>query len=340
MSDLTPLIITKSESRLMAAMPRPRPDAVIVLAYSGGGVKTFRHAPGMADRSGSKWCYVIDVAQHFSSGELTIPARGDVYFFRAWFDAGWQVSDPEEVVRHNIEHGEPVVSGFLSDALWRRGRAHDPDDAQGAEDEIRSAVRPPLAMGCGLALSALNVRLSLDSREADAAATDAEEARAGRRQTERVRRLRTLVDGDESLLLLHLSQHPGDTTTVLQMVTQARERNDRVRLELLDRMLKEGFIQDADIGPLRDSVLGGGGLVALPSGGPPPAGPAAYPATVSVPSGPAATGPYPGPTVAHGPGPGAPQDQPATAADPAPDADNGVVRWRDLRDRGPRRRSP
>jgi hypothetical protein len=51
------------------------------------------------------------------------------------------------------------------------------------------------------------------------------------------------------------------------MLMQARERNDEVRTDLLNRMLERGFIQDADIGPLRDSVLGGGdtgGLPALP----------------------------------------------------------------------------
>jgi len=356
MPDTTPVIIKKSESGLMSTMPRPRPDAVIVLSYNGGGLKTFRHAPNMSDRAGSRWYYVVDVSQRFSSGELTIPARGDVYFFQAWFDAGWQVSDPEEVVRNNIEYGEPVVSGFLSDALWRRGRSHDPDDAQGAEEEILRSVRPPVSMGGGLVLTALNVRLTLDEREAGATATDIDEARTGRRQAEKIRRMRGLVDGDESFLLMHLSEHPGDTGTVLQMLMQARERNDKVRLELLDRMLKEGFIQDADIGPLRDSVLGGGGSIpALPSGTPQPthSGPVYQPPAYQAPAyqapahqAPGSSAPYPGPATAPVPGPDAPQDQPATAVDPdadppvRPAPSDGVAGWRDLRDRGPRRGSP
>jgi hypothetical protein len=40
---------------------------------------------------------------------------------------------------------------------------------------------------------------------------DFDEDRADRRQVDRIRRLRALVDGDESLLLLHLAGHQGDT---------------------------------------------------------------------------------------------------------------------------------
>lgn len=309
MTDRSPLIIKRSESGWIATMPRARPDTVFVLSYADGGLKTFRHAPGMSERAGSRWCHVVDVSQRFSSGELTIPARGDAFFFQAWFDAGWQVGDAEAVVRNNIEYGEPVVSGFLSDAMWRRGRRYDPDDVAGAEEEITRAIHPPVQIGSGLVLTALNVRLALDSRQATAASEDFDEDRAGRRQADRMRRLRSLVDGDESFLLMHLAEHQGDTGAVLNMLMQARERNDKTRMELLDRMLKEGFIQDADIAGLRDSVLGGGGMPALPSGNS---------AGLPLPSGsPSGSPPY------GSPPPGAPQSgsapaSPYPAAAPAP----------------------
>ncbi len=353
MTDRSPLITKRFESGWIASMPRARPDTVFVLSYADGGLKTFRHAPGMSERAGSRWCHVVDVSQRFSSGELTIPARGDAFFFQAWFDAGWQVGDAEAVVRNNIEYGEPVVAGFLSDAMWRRGRRYDPDDVAGAEEEIAQAIRPPVQIGSGLVLTALNVRLALDSRQATAASEDFDEDRAARRQADRMRHLRSLVDGDESFLLMHLAEHRGDTGAVLNMLMQARERNDRTRMELLDRMLDKGFIQDADIAGLRDSVLGGGGMPALPSRnsaglplppgslppGPPPthAGPAApYPASR----------PYPAaaPAAPVRPDPDGPQDQLGTAAAPvapAPQAEpdaptDGVAGWRDLRSR-PRR---
>ncbi len=340
MADPQPLIIQKLESNLMTAPPRTRPDAVFVLSYRDGSIRTFRGGPGFGDRSGSKWCFVVDTSQRFSSGELQIPARGDVSYFQVWFDAGWQVNDPEAIVRDNIEIGEPVVAGFLKDAFWSRGRRFDPRDVQGVEEEIVRTVRPPLVIGSGLALTALTVRFAMDPRLQGYGVDTEDDVHRGRLEEARMHRLRSLVDDDESFLLYHLVQHRDDTGTVLQMITQARERNEQLRLDLLDRMLKEGFIQDGDIGPLRDSILSGGGLPALPTGtrgATPRPVPAIAPSpSTPSPSTPPPAAPYPMvvPGVAVGPDPDGPQDlPPATQPDPPP---TGVVGWRDLKNRQPR----
>jgi hypothetical protein len=347
MADTSPLIIQKLESGLMTAAPRPGPNAVFVLSYNDGGLKIFQRGLGFTDRAGSRWCYVVDVSQRFSSGELQIPARGDIYYFQAWFDAGWQVSDAEAIVRNNIEFGEPLVSGFLSDALWRKGRCFDPEDVQGAEEEILRSIRPPLVIGSGLTLTALTVRLALDTRQATRGDEVRNDVHVGRLERARVQRLRGLVDGDESFLMIHLAQHPGDTGAVLQMITQARERNDQLRLGLLDRMLEKGFIQDADIGPLRDSILGGGGMPALQPGSytgpvhPNPAlvqYPAPSPPPTSLSSG-YLTQPVPDP---HGPRDLLPTVQkPAAQASEETDSSPGnVAGWRSVKDRRPDRGTP
>src|SRR4051794_31754683 len=118
MADDAPLILDKFEAGMLKGMPRAQPDTVFVLSYADSGLRTFHRAPGFADRTGSKWCYVVDRSQRFSSGELRIPAYGGVYFFSAWYDAAWQVSDAEAVVQANLRAGDPVVAGFLKSALW------------------------------------------------------------------------------------------------------------------------------------------------------------------------------------------------------------------------------
>ena len=333
MADPQSLIIQKRESSLMKAPPRTRPDAVIVLSYRDGSVRTFRGGAWFGSRANSKWCFVVDTSQRFSSGELQIPARGDVAYFQGWFDAGWQVSDPEAIVRNNIEVGEPVVAGFLKNEFWRRGRHFDPRDVQGAEEEIVRTIRPPLAIGSGLALTALTVRLAMDPRLRGSDEEWEDDAHVGRLEQARMQRLRGLVHDDESFLLYHLVQHRDDTGAVLDLITQARERNEKLRLDLLDRMLERGFIQDGDIGPLRDSILGGGAVLALPQG---PAGGAAPPTPAITPA--ITPNPVVVPGRPVGPDPDGPEDLPAAAQpqpDPAPPAD-GVASWRNLRDRGPR----
>jgi hypothetical protein len=58
------------------------------------------------------------------------------------------------------------------------------------------------------------------------------------------------------MVMLHLLKHPDDTGTVLQMMAEARDKNQAVQFGLLDRMLEHNLITDADAQPLRERVLG------------------------------------------------------------------------------------
>lgn len=284
MADSSPMILQKMDAGLLSSIPKPRPDAVFVLSYAGGELKSFNRTPFMSERIGSKYCYIVDTSERHTTNSLRIPAMGDVYFFQLGYDTTWQVTDPEVVVRGNVSDGDAVVAGFLRDALWRIGRSYPPSAVQGAEDEARRYLQPPFDIGGGLTVTWLSIRLALDERQSEAAVEVDADAHTGRLARTRVQRLRELLDGDESFLLLHLAQHPDDTGSVLQMITASRERNEQVRLGLLDRMLERGFIQDADIGPLRESILGTSGPVVLPPS--PPRSLASAPVQVVQPGGP------------------------------------------------------
>lgn len=336
MADSSPVILQQIDAGLTSSMPKPRPDAVFVLSYSGGVLKTFTRTPPMSKRMGSKYCYVVDTSERHTGGTLRIPARGDVYFFAVTFDSNWQVTDPQIVIRRNVRDGDAVVAGYLEDALWRMSRSYPPDDVQGAEDEARQSLRAPFDLDGGLTVTRLSLRLTLDERQSGAAVEVDADIQAGRLAGSRVQRLRNLLDGDESFLLLHLAQHPDDTGSVLQMLAAARERGEQSRLGLLDRMLDRGFIQDADIGPLRDSILGNPNASALPPGrpvppaalppGPVPAQPVGLPDTGS--SGAATTG-----RAAGGAATAPNEDEVGTAAAP-PLAPGNVKTWKPV---GPRR---
>lgn len=268
MANLTSEVVQKIEGGLMCNLPKLQPHAVFVLSYSGGGLKTFTKKPSMPERMSSKFCYIVDTSEHQTHGSLHIPAMGDVYVFQVDYDATWQVTDPEVVIRRNISDFASTVTGFLRDALWRVGRSYSPNAVQSAEDEARRYLQAPFELGGGLTVTWLSIRLVLDERQSAPAVEVDTEAHVGRLTGSRVQRLRALLDGEESYLMLHLAQHPEDTGSVLQMLAAARTRNEDIRLGLLDRMLERGFIQDADIGPLRDNVLGGTGPIALSPGQP------------------------------------------------------------------------
>jgi len=267
MSESAPIILEKIVSGMTSSMPRQTPSAVYVLSYNSGKLRLFTRAPSIGDRMGSKYCYIIDASERHTSGKLSIPARDDVYFFQIQFEASWYVSDPVAVVRRNAIHGDELISSFLSNAMWRMGRNHSPNDAQGAENEILRSLRAPWNLGNGLTLTSIFSRVVLDQRQAGAVAEIDTDTHTGVLERNRFTRLRArLDDGDQSYVLEHLSQHPGDTGSVLQMLTATRERNEQTRLALFDRLVNQGYIQDADIGPLRDMILSGPPTTALTAG--------------------------------------------------------------------------
>lgn len=339
MADSSPVILQQIHAGFIASIPKPRPDAVFVLSYGGGGLKTFTRTPPVSERIGSKYCYIVDTSQRHASGSLRIPAMGDIYFFQLRYDATWQVTDPEAVVRRNVSDGDAVVAGFLQDALWRIGRSYPAGDAQGAEDKARRSLRVPFDSGGGLTVTWLSVRLTLDERQSGAAVEVDTDAHTGRLARSRVQRLRALLDGDESFLLLHLAQHPEDTGSVLQMLATSRERNEQMRLGLLDRMLDRGFIQDADIGPLRASILGGSGTVPLPPSHVPPA---LTPAHVIQPAGAPDVGPSdivtpPAPKSSSAPKTAAVQEDEVITGPVPPSAPDNVTNWKPVRHGKPSR---
>lgn len=267
-----PIIMNKIVTGMLSTVPRPSPTALYVLSYNRGDLRVFTHSPGMADRLGSKYCFIVDASERHSGGQLQIPARGDVYFFQVHFEASWYVSDPLTIVRRNAVHGDELVTSFLSNHMWRLGRAHMPDDAQGAEDDILASLYTPWDMGNGLTLTGITARIVLDDRQSNAVAELDLDGQTGLLEQRRYARLRKrLADGDQSLILEHLAQHPDDTGSILQMLTSSRERNEQNRIAMFDRLAEKGFIDESDVGALRDAVLGGAS--ALPAGVPAHPGP-------------------------------------------------------------------
>jgi hypothetical protein len=260
----SPLITNRFEAG-WRKLPRIDAHCTYVLAYGGGELVAFDRMPRFGDRAGSVRCYVVDAAPRPAHGTMRIRARGDRYAFDATYHARWRVTDPVRVVRANVYDGDSTVDGFMRNRLGSIGRQFDPDDAAGVEMQIHDALSVPaeveangLPVGDGLALIALAVAVTPDPRVTDRGVALDDDVHEGTLAERRTMRLRYLLDGDGSAILYHLAQNPTDTATVLQMITDAKDKSERWRLEWLDRMRADDAIQEADYEHARAVVLGGG----------------------------------------------------------------------------------
>jgi hypothetical protein len=208
---------------------------------------------------------VVDTAPRRVHGTLKVSSRDDTYSFDVVYDGRWRVADPERVVRDNVHDGDGTVADFLGNRLGMFARRFDRDDATGVATQIHDTISLPaeveekgVAVGDGLALIALAVTVTPDPRVAERKVALDDDFNKGTLDERRLTRLRHLLDGDGSAILYHLARNPDDSGTVLKMITDARDKSERTRLEWLDRMREDGAIQEADYEHTRTVILGGG----------------------------------------------------------------------------------
>jgi hypothetical protein len=251
------VILNAVPSGLFTPPPRAQANNVYFVSYADGRLQAFSGAPAAADRWGSRFCYIVDIAEHRTWGSFELPSSNDAYSFTIEAETTWKVTNPEAVVRNNLTGGGDVVLARLKDELWLIGRQYAPGDAAGAELAARSALHRAIHLDQGITVLRCTARFRVDSHLTAAVLERDQATHQQGLDVQRMQHLRQLVDGsDDSMIMLHLLQHPDDTGTILQMMTDARDKNQAVQMGLLDRMLENKLITDADAQPLRDRVLG------------------------------------------------------------------------------------
>lgn len=257
MSRSSGIILRTLDSSFFNAPPKAHPSNIYVVSYNDGRIRAFTGAPSAVDRWGSRFCYIVDTAERRVSSSFAIPSSTDAYSFTTEVEATWKVTNAEAVVRANLSDGNEVVLARLRDELWMIGRQFRPEDAAGAEIAARSALLGLRELDEGITILRSTARFRTDTHLTDAELQRDHDRHEGSREEQRMLRLRRMVEGsDEAMVMLHLTRHPDDTGTVLQMIGDSRDKNQAVQLGLLDRMLEHNLITDADAQPLRDSVLG------------------------------------------------------------------------------------
>ena len=267
------VILQTVDASFFLAPPKAHPSNIYVVSYKDGGVRSFTGAPSAGDRWGSRFCYIVDTAEHQAANSCTVQSSVDAYAFTVEVAATWRVTDAETVVRAGVTDGNTVVLGWIQDEIWQIGRTFPPESAAAAEIATRTALAGVRVLAQGITVLRATARFRADSRLTEGRLRLDEDALKGQLEERGIDRLRRLDGSDESAIREHLLRHPDDTGSVLQMLSAGRERDQALRLTLLKEALDHGFITDADAQPFRDLLLGGQGHQIAAPGGTPLSGP-------------------------------------------------------------------
>jgi hypothetical protein len=324
--------------------------------------------------------FEVDVADHHDVVKCPLPSRGDAYSFDGVLVLDWRVTDAAVVVERRIGDGLELCYARLLERLRQISRGFNIEACALAEAEINRVLgAAPIALPEGITVYRFSAQLSMDNATLNAihemratqhdsslavlkssgaqGAQDIEQDGTLRRQHQRMEAIQAAIRGNYDLVAIHLSQHPDDTGSLINMIRSDYQASEERRDRMIAELLKRDLIQDIDVGDLNSALLSTAAnsyragppraiglprLTALPSASTSssaaPSQPASPLATPSQPSAPLATPPPPAAPLATPPPPAAPLAPPAQPeASPVVASDNGqqasssgVIGWRQL----------
>jgi hypothetical protein len=200
--------------------------------------------------------YMVNMAEHFRTEDITLPARDDVFEFQGTVDIGWRVVDPVSVVARNIVDGLALVRSTLLIGMRQISRCYPVEQCAAADEEInRMCGNAPIMLPEGLCVYRFALRLRLDEQTR----SHLQELQNARYESQieqvRIDATRRALDGDNALLVWHLVQHRGDTGSIIKLIAHDRESSEQQRSQLLKDLLAQGVVQDADLDDLARALI-------------------------------------------------------------------------------------
>lgn len=254
--------------------PFPQPGLALVYSDREGTTLALPRRPSITAAFRYQSWYQVDISRRQDTIDAELPSSTDSMRFQLQADVLWGVTDPALIVRHRTTDGLSIVRSRLVDRTWRVTRRYDIEDYLAVEGFLQAEYeRGPVVLSDGITIFNVAIRLHSDDLTA--------QFQAGRRQLERtgvtdryehdnkqkrerqeaeleherMRALRQIAKGEDDLMFVFLARHPDQVGTILQAVAQRREMTQNAQLTLFDKMVSEGFIQEADVEPMRRLLL-------------------------------------------------------------------------------------
>jgi hypothetical protein len=183
------------------------------------------------------------------------------------------------IVERGIADGLALCCARLLEQLPQISRNFNIEACALAEVEINQALGAaiPITLPEGITVHRFFARLSMDEatrkaiqdlragqRDSSLAAVkssgaqrvhDIEQKAALRRRHQRMKAIQAAMHGNYDLVAIHLSQHPDDTGTLINMIRSDYQTSEERRDKMITELLKRDLIQDIDVDDLNSALL-------------------------------------------------------------------------------------
>lgn len=222
--------------------------------------------------------FEVDVADHHDVVKCPLPSRGDAFSFDSTLVIDWRVTDAAVVVERRIVDGLELCCARLLERLRQISRGFDIEACASAEAEINRVLgAAPITLPEGITVHRFIAQLSMDNATINAihelraakhgsslaavqssgaqGVQDIEQEGTLRRQHQRMEAIQAAMRGNYDLVAIHLTQHPDDTGSLINMIRSDYQANEERRDSMISELLKRDLIQDIDVGDLNSALL-------------------------------------------------------------------------------------
>jgi hypothetical protein len=239
-----------------------RLGAGMVAIYADGDGKVLGHhgtRETLKNRSGARERFIVDVGRKQSTFSFPLPAKGYLYWFEAEISVGWQVREPWLIVDLGIQEGCHLLDAYLQKSMRSISADCEPDEAAEVERRLNEKFGEKwVQLPEGIEIQGCYARIKIDSRRAtnrlrkddieiDLDMKDIEHAR-GRRYLE-------LDPQGMALMAVAAQRDPGAVRVLMDGLRESRHDGVTMLSELINRIERNGGLQDVDVAHLRTELL-------------------------------------------------------------------------------------
>lgn len=232
------------------------PGHALLFSTSSGTVEQVSGPPGLWGWPRRyRYRYVVDLGEHSGTLFAEVPSSG-VASFQLRLDVFWRVHDPVAIVSKRIDHPHLVLETHLVDNIRAVSSTYAASDERALEQYLVGTIgRRPQRYDEGLMVVRASIKVARDATRLDRAEQEDALEFEERIEDRKVQRLRQDNKNEDDLIFLHLARNPGDVHGVINDLRNRREMDVRAKLELFNQLVDKGFIQEADVSGLRQSLL-------------------------------------------------------------------------------------
>lgn len=270
------LILSEQPVRRIQWKKTPATSGVTIVGKTANG--KYETVAKLALVTKYKVRFEVDVANHHDAVRCTLPSRGDAFYFDCTLVLDWRVTNAAAVVEYRIDKGLELCHARLVERLRKISRRFDIKDCAQAESEINDVIsQTPFILPEGITVYRFFARLGMDeaTRKAiqkmfgaqhdnvtavvrssgEQIVRDIEQEGDLWRNQQRMEAMQAAMQGNYHLLAIHLSRHPDDTSTLINMIRSVYQTNEERRDKMIGELLKHDLIQDIDINELNSALL-------------------------------------------------------------------------------------